>query len=49
MGFLAFGINHKTAAVDVRERVAFAPETVETALHEVLDQAGLKDLLAKKF
>ncbi|MEO6679146.1 MAG: hypothetical protein ABIO21_17455, partial [Pseudomonas sp.] len=26
MAFLALGINHKTASVDVRERVAFTPE-----------------------
>ena len=32
MGFLAFGINHKTAAVDLRERVAFAPEQLADAL-----------------
>ncbi|MFP3499510.1 hypothetical protein SB759_35410, partial [Pseudomonas sp. SIMBA_059] len=25
MAFLALGINHKTASVDVRERVAFTP------------------------
>jgi glutamyl-tRNA reductase len=37
MGFLAFGINHKTAAVDVRERVAFAPERLGEALREILD------------
>lgn len=36
MGFLAFGINHKTAAVDVRERVAFAPERLGEALREIL-------------
>src|SRR5690606_36028199 len=37
MGFLAVGINHKTASVDVRERVAFAPEQLrdETAAREV--------------
>ena len=26
MAFLALGINHKTASVDVRERVAFTPD-----------------------
>ncbi|HLA75755.1 MAG TPA: glutamyl-tRNA reductase [Gammaproteobacteria bacterium] len=32
MPFFAVGINHKTAPVEVRERVAFAPETVPSAL-----------------
>ena len=32
MALLALGINHKTASVAVREKVAFAPEQVEDAL-----------------
>jgi glutamyl-tRNA reductase len=32
MAFLALGINHKTASVDVRERVAFTPEQMVEAL-----------------
>ncbi|MDX1451412.1 MAG: glutamyl-tRNA reductase [Oleiphilaceae bacterium] len=32
MSFLAFGINHKTAPVDIREQVAFDPEALEHAL-----------------
>ncbi|HDZ55918.1 MAG TPA: glutamyl-tRNA reductase [Pseudomonas xinjiangensis] len=39
MGFLAFGINHKTAAVDMRERVAFAPERLADALRQMLDES----------
>lgn len=39
MNLLALGINFKTAGVDVRERVAFAPEQMEEAL------AGLMDAL----
>lgn len=35
MGFLAIGINHKTAAVDVRERVAFSPEQLAEALQRM--------------
>ncbi|SDS90484.1 glutamyl-tRNA reductase [Halopseudomonas xinjiangensis] len=35
MGFLAFGINHKTAAVEVRERVAFAPDQLADALQQL--------------
>ncbi|MCW8899397.1 MAG: glutamyl-tRNA reductase [Gammaproteobacteria bacterium] len=34
MTLIAFGINHKTAPVDIREKVAFAPEKMESALHE---------------
>jgi glutamyl-tRNA reductase len=36
---LAFGINHKTAPVDIREKVAFAPEKMEQALHECVNKA----------
>ncbi|HET8705391.1 MAG TPA: glutamyl-tRNA reductase [Pseudomonadales bacterium] len=35
MGLLALGINHKTASVDLRERVAFGPERIADALHNV--------------
>jgi glutamyl-tRNA reductase len=35
MTLLAFGINHKTAPVDIRERVAFTPERVPEALREL--------------
>src|SRR5258708_35343637 len=35
MHLLAFGINHHTAPVDVREKAAFAPERLAEALHEV--------------
>ncbi|WP_185268579.1 glutamyl-tRNA reductase [Halopseudomonas xiamenensis] len=37
MGFLAFGINHKTATVEVRERVAFAPDQLADALQQLRD------------
>lgn len=37
MTLIAFGINHKTAPVDIREKVAFAPEKIEHALHECID------------
>lgn len=32
MKLLAFGINHKTAPVDIREKVAFAPDRLQEAL-----------------
>lgn len=35
MTFLALGINHKTASVDVRERVAFTPEQLVDALRQL--------------
>lgn len=35
MGLLALGINHKTASVDLRERVAFGPERIADALNNV--------------
>ncbi len=38
MGILAFGINHTTASVDLRGRVAFAPETVIESLQTALAQ-----------
>ena len=34
-GLLALGINHKTASVDVRERVAFHPEQLVEALQQL--------------
>ncbi|MEW6352674.1 MAG: glutamyl-tRNA reductase [Pseudomonadota bacterium] len=40
MVLCAVGINHKTAPVDVRERVAFAPEAVPAALRELTALPG---------
>ena len=36
MALLALGINHRTAPVDIRERVAFTPERLPGALTEVV-------------
>lgn len=44
MALLALGINHKTAPVSVREKVAFAPEQMEHALVEACQQAGLQEI-----
>ncbi|MBR9829403.1 MAG: glutamyl-tRNA reductase [Oceanospirillales bacterium] len=44
MALLALGINHKTAPVEVRERVAFAPEKLAEALHEAQLKAGLSEV-----
>lgn len=38
MTLLALGINHKTAPVSLRERVAFSPESLERALDSLLAQ-----------
>ena len=35
MALLSLGINHLTAPVDIREKVAFAPEQMSKALHEL--------------
>jgi len=40
---IAFGINHKTAPVDIREKVAFAPEKMEQALHECLGNGDVSE------
>lgn len=36
MAILAVGINHKTAPVEIRERVSFAPERMTQALHDLV-------------
>ncbi len=36
MTLLALGINHKTAPVDIREKVAFSPDTLDAALQDLL-------------
>ncbi|MFZ1830896.1 MAG: glutamyl-tRNA reductase [Candidatus Competibacteraceae bacterium] len=40
MPLLALGLNHQTAPVGVRERVAFAPERLHPALRDLLDRGG---------
>src|SRR5690606_2314741 len=44
MGFLAVGINHKTASVDVRERVAFAPDQLADALQQLRDETAAREV-----
>ena len=43
MTLLAFGINHKTAPVEIREKVAFAPEKMEQALHECVNNGEVSE------
>ncbi len=37
MALLSLGINHLTAPIDIREKVAFAPDQMGQALHQLLD------------
>jgi glutamyl-tRNA reductase len=45
MGLTALGINHTTAVLDLRERVAFAPEQLVEALQGACAQASLAELV----
>ncbi|CZF77451.1 Glutamyl-tRNA reductase [Grimontia indica] len=38
MSLLVLGINHKTAAVDLREKVAFSPQQLRDALHQLKEK-----------
>jgi glutamyl-tRNA reductase len=43
MWLLAVGVNHKTAPVEIRERVAFAPNSVQAALQDLNRVAGVRE------
>ena len=43
MSFLAFGINHKTASVDIREKVAFDVQRLDDALKALSDVSGVHE------
>lgn len=45
MGLIALGINHRSADVALRERVAFAPEQMSEALRDALAVAGLSEVV----
>lgn len=45
MTTLLLGINHNTASVDVRERVAFAPEKMHDALQQACADIGLDEIV----
>jgi glutamyl-tRNA reductase len=45
MNLIALGISHNSAAVDVRERVAFAPEQVSEALADACQVAGVEEVV----
>ena len=44
MGLLALGINHKTASLDLREKVAFTPDALVAALRAALQEAGVSEI-----
>jgi glutamyl-tRNA reductase len=43
MPLLVLGINHKTAPVRVRERVAFAPDQLRQAVHDLYARGGVRE------
>ncbi len=43
MPIFAFGINHKTAPVEIRERVAFSPERLSEALQQLVQQNSVSE------
>ena len=43
MTLFVFGINHTTAPVDVREKLAFAPEITASALHQLVSQGAVSE------
>ncbi|NNF93144.1 MAG: glutamyl-tRNA reductase [Altererythrobacter sp.] len=43
MSLLAFGINHQTAPVAIRERVAFAPESLLPALQDLTERTAVNE------
>jgi len=45
MNLIALGINHNSAAVEVRERVAFAPEQMAEALLDACSTAGVEEVV----
>ena len=43
MQLFAFGLNHQTAPLAVREQMAFDVETMEPALHDLVEQGAAKE------
>ena len=43
MELLAFGINHQTAPLDVREQVVFPEDAMEHALHDLVGHHPVKE------
>ncbi len=45
MGLLAFGLNHRTAGIDLRERLTFSPDRLRSALEEARTHAHFSELV----
>ncbi len=43
MSIFAFGINHKTAPIEIREQVAFTPERLPEALRQLVKQGSVSE------
>jgi glutamyl-tRNA reductase len=43
MGLVALGINHKTAPVQIRERVAFLPDQLPAALQDLTEHSAIRE------
>jgi glutamyl-tRNA reductase len=43
MSLLAIGLNHKTAPVDIRERITFGPDIIVGALRSLLEMPGVEE------
>jgi len=43
MTLVALGINHKTAPVDIREKLAFAPDSVPAALQDLVNHEAVRE------
>ncbi len=45
MALLTLGLNHKSAPVEIRERLSFGPDIITGALRELLKQPGVEEAL----
>ena len=45
MHLTVLGINHQTAALEIREKVAFSPELVLSALADALEREGVEEIV----
>ncbi len=43
MAFLAIGLNHKTAPVNIREKLSFSPDTIQEALRHLTSQEAVNE------
>ncbi|MBK1699695.1 glutamyl-tRNA reductase [Thiococcus pfennigii] len=43
MTLLALGLNHKTAPIDIRERITFGPDIIAGALRSLTERAGIDE------